>query len=132
GKPLDRIMASFVTQAGAPVLAIDSRCVGNATELPLTQARFAGSATGTAGPTNETSSAQIWTLPVCAKPAGGGAPVCRVMAKPAETITVPGCGGPVFANSGSVGYFFSEYTPEAMHALVARASTLTPAERLGL
>src|SRR6185295_15347588 len=45
GKPVDRIMSSFVKQAGAPSLAIASRCTGAKTDVSLAQTRFVASAT---------------------------------------------------------------------------------------
>jgi aminopeptidase N len=43
GKPVDRIMHSFVDKAGAPVLSVETRCVANkTTEVDLSMSRFVG------------------------------------------------------------------------------------------
>ena len=41
-KPVNRIMKSFVDQPGAPVLSVQTRCVGGNTEVSLKQERFVG------------------------------------------------------------------------------------------
>ena len=127
GKPVNRIMASFVTQPGAPVLTIRSSCVGTSTELRLKQERFVGVANTPAPP------AQTWTLPVCAKSSAQGGATCKVISKSEETIVVPGCTGPVFVNADSLGYFFSEYTTETVREFAGKGrGGLSAAERLSL
>jgi aminopeptidase N len=42
-RPVNRIMKSFVEQAGAPLLSVTSRCVNGTTEVSVKQSRFAGS-----------------------------------------------------------------------------------------
>src|SRR5687768_12717671 len=71
GRPVDRIMRSFVEQPGAPVLAIRNKCVAGASEVSVAQSRFLGSP-GASAP------AQTWTLPTCFK-SGDGAPRCELI-----------------------------------------------------
>jgi puromycin-sensitive aminopeptidase len=124
GKPIDRIMPSYVLQPGAPVLSVSTSCRGGSTNVAIQQRRFAGA-------TEAPKAAQTWTVPVCAKSAKGAA-VCKVISQPKETLVVPGCGAPVFINKDSLGYFYTEYTPEDARALAKTAGALTTAERLGL
>jgi aminopeptidase N len=129
GKPVDRILSSFVDRAGAPVLSVQSRCVaGKTTEVDLTMGRFVGAP---GAPREE----QTWTLPACLKIASGQ-PRCEVIDRPKQTVQLNGCGktggDAVFANSDSRGYYFTEYSPEAARALAQSSSTLNAVERLRL
>jgi aminopeptidase N len=129
GKPVDRILRSFVDRAGAPVLSVESRCVaGKTTEVDLTMGRFIGVP---GAPREE----QTWTLPACLKTASG-APRCEVIDRPKQTIQLNGCstidGDAVFANSDSRGYYFTEYSPDAARALANASGTLNAVERLRL
>ena len=124
GKPVDRIMASYVDKPGVPVLRVASRCAGSNTELTIRQERFAGAP-------KAAPAAQTWVLPVCAK-SGAANAKCEVITQPAQTLSLPGCAADLFVNQGSVGYFVTEYTPAEVRSLSQRAeSTLTPAERVG-
>jgi len=132
GKPVDRILRSFVDRAGAPVLSVESRCVANqTTEVDLTMGRFIGVP---GAPREE----QTWTLPVCLQPLSGQ-PRCEVVERPRQAVRLNGCAnpsqgdaGPVFANADSRGYYFTEYSPDAVRDLARSAKTLDAVERLGL
>ena len=123
GRPVDRIMQSFVEQPGAPVLSVRTKCTGTATEIALRQERFIGSP-GASAP------AQTWTLPACFK-ANDGQPRCEVIAEREHVVSAPSCHN-VFANAQSRGYYFTEYTPEIVRGLGRSARGLEPVERLGL
>jgi aminopeptidase N len=123
GRPVDRIMRSYVEQPGAPVLTIRNSCTGGTSDIDITQSRFVGSP-GVPAP------AQTWTLPVCFK-TGDGAPRCELITSRNQRATASGCEA-VFANADARGYFFSEYTPAAVRDLGRTAAGLKPVERLGL
>ena len=40
GKPVDRVMSTFVDQPGLPLVSIDVRCTGNTAQTILTQERY--------------------------------------------------------------------------------------------
>jgi aminopeptidase N len=129
GKPVDRILRSFVDRAGSPVLSVRSRCVaGKTTAVDLTMERFIGVP---GSPREE----QTWTLPACLK-TPSGQPRCEVIERPKQTVQLNGCseteGDAVFANTDSRGYYFTEYSPDAARALARSATTLKPVERLSL
>ena len=127
GKPVDRIMASYVDQPGVPVLRVASACQGSSTIVKLHQERFSGA------PNAPAPSAKPWTIPVCFKAFPDAPASCHVISKAEETLTVPGCAAGAYVNAGSVGYFFTEYSPEDVRALARKArGTLTPSERVGL
>ena len=127
GKPVDRVMKSYVDQPGVPVLSVTSACTGATTEVTIEQQRFFGT------PGAKPASQQAWTIPVCLKAFPDSPASCHVISKAKETLAVPGCAAEAFINAGSLGYFLTEYTPEAVRALSRKArGTLTPAERIGL
>jgi aminopeptidase N len=123
GQPIDRIMRSYVEQPGVPMVSVANTCTGSNTEIALSQSRFVGIPGATAP-------AQTWTLPVCFKSNDGQAR-CEILDAPRRTLTAPGCSN-VFANADSRGYYFTEYTPDAVRALARNASGLKPVERIGL
>jgi aminopeptidase N len=124
GRPIDRIMSGFIEQPGAPVVAVRTQCAAGEGETTLTQHRFVG-APGT--PPDD----RVWTIPVCFKAASGTAR-CEVLDQPQRTIPALSCRTPSFANAASQGYYFTEYTPDAVRDLGRNASRLAPIERLGL
>ncbi|HEY6361709.1 MAG TPA: M1 family metallopeptidase [Vicinamibacterales bacterium] len=123
GRPIDRIMQSFVEQPGAPVVSVRTTCTGTTGEIMLRQERFVA-APGAEG------LQQSWTMPVCFK-AADGQPRCEVIARREHTVAAPSCNN-VFANAKNRGYYFSEYTPDGVRSLSRVAAGLEPVERLGL
>jgi aminopeptidase N len=132
GKPVDRILRSFVDQPGAPVLSVATRCVANkTTEVDLAMGRFIG--VPDAPRENRT-----WTLPVCIQ-AGPGQPRCEAIDRTRQTVKLNGCntaqatdGNPIFVNADSRGYYFTEYSPEMVRTLARSANALDAVERLRL
>jgi aminopeptidase N len=133
GKPVDAIMKSFVDQPGAPVLSAVGACrtlarragpLGPAGASPptLMQERFSSAA-------GAPSSSQRWTIPVCTRTPGSKAR-CEVMDTPARSMEADSC--QTVLNAGGRGYYFSEYSPDALHALRANVARLEAVERLGL
>ena len=123
-KPVNRIMKSFVEQAGAPLLSVKTRCVGGATEVAIAQSRFVGA------PGTKPDAPQHWTLPVCVK-TGGNAASCTIVTEQTQTVKAPGCGAALI-NSDGHGYYFTEYEPAAVAALARREPPLTAPERISL
>ena len=122
--PVDKIMSSFVTQPGVPLLTVSER---QASSVPVAQSRFFLSSTATGGRD------QRWSVPVCLKTSGQ--PICRVLTPEDSTIPVPmDIGLPMFyANAGGKGYYRTAYTPKQYSAIVAKAETaLMPPEKIGL
>ena len=123
-KPVDKIMASFVTQPGVPLLTIgEFQRSGD----PVAQSRFY-----LAGTTGDSASAK-WTIPVCLKTSA--APVCEVLTPESNVLPLP-VGLKMkflYANADAKGYFRTIYTPGQLQAIIAGAETeLSPVERIGL
>jgi aminopeptidase N len=131
--PVDKIMSSFVTHPGVPLLTLSER---RASGVPVGQSRFFLSAPATAAVTATDGKAQQdqhWTVPVCLKT--GDKPICRVLTPEDSSIPIPmDIGLPmIYANAGGKGYYRTLYTPQQYSAIVAKAETaLTPPERIGL
>ena len=120
-QPVDRLMESFVTQPGVPVIVTGN----NGAALTVSQNRFILPPQTASKPTS------LWTLPLCFKTAG--LPECSLILPPAHNIaTPPGATMPIYINAGSKGYFRTEYTPEQVAAIISVIETsLTPEERIG-
>ena len=128
--PVEKIMSSFVTQPGVPLLVFGAREVGG---FPVTGSRFLSSISEMRRPMG--SREPEWNVPICVKTEGQ--PVCRAMtpdASPSHPQMLEAEGLPFFyANAGAKGYYRTVYTPAQFEAIAARAeSSLTPPERIGL
>jgi aminopeptidase N/puromycin-sensitive aminopeptidase len=115
GLPVDKVMRSFVEQAGVPLVTLGS-AAGPATAV--TQRRFFLSA-------GATGTGEAWTIPVCFS---GSA--CRLLTPETKTMDAP---AGVYANAKDKGYYRMAYAPGELKAIEATAETqLTAPERIGL
>ncbi len=127
-KPVDKIMPTWVKQAGAPLINVKAQCVGNSTNVSLTQRRYYYDRVKFESPND-----QLWQIPVCLKGSASSAAKCELMTKKEETFTLPGCSTWVLTNAGATGYFRTGYQPEAVRGLANDAeSKLTPGERIAV
>ena len=125
-KPVDQIMASFVKQAGVPVVSLNAQCTGNSTTVRMKQQRYFYDRTKLDAPND-----QLWHVPVCLKPGPGGSTRCELLSKQEQSFTIPGCAVWVLGNAGGNGYYRTAYEPETVHALARDAeAALTPQERV--
>jgi aminopeptidase N len=126
GKPVERILPSFVNQPGVPLLTVSIACASGQTAVTLKQQRFfldpAESAPGR------------WQIPVCMRTPSQQSPTCELLTEEARTIDIPGACAPwVFANAGADGYYRTAYSSEMLRAMAPRlGADLTAAERLSL
>lgn len=130
GKPVDKVMKTFVDQPGAPVISVASKCSAKGeTEVTLSQRRFFYDRKRM-----EAGGPELWNVPVCLRAAGSGQPArCELLTQEEQSFTLPGCAPWVFANAGSQGYYRSAYSPEAVGQMAASVEKdLTPAERITL
>ena len=123
GKPVDRIMRSFVDQVGAPVVSVRNSCTQNTGEIELHVNRFSGTPGASAAP-------QTWTVPVCLKGANGQAR-CELIDRSERTIKTDSCRAP-FANADSRGYYFTDYTADTVASLAKSPASLSASERISL
>jgi len=126
GKPVERILPTFVSQPGVPLLDASLACNSNATAVTLRQERFF------VDPSQHEPGR--WQIPVCMKTAGQPTATCDVLNDASQTFTIAGTCAPwVFANAGARGYYRTAYSSELLRALAPHVeSDLTPPERLSL
>ena len=129
GKPVERILPTFVNQPGVPLIDVSIAC--NAGQSPSTQVTLKQQRFLIDGSRGESGR---WQLPICLKVPGRAATTCDVLTAESQTLTVPGTCAPwVFANAGAHGYFRTAYPPEVLKAMAPRVETdLTAPERLSL
>jgi aminopeptidase N/puromycin-sensitive aminopeptidase len=114
GKPVDRIMKSFVELPGEPLLTFAPASNGT---LSVRQTRFFL--------TPKTDApAQVWTFPVCA--AGGS---CDLVGLAESSVKPQGSG---FENADAAGYYRTEYSPTLLSKVIAAAPSLKSTERISL
>ena len=128
-QPIDRMMPSFVTQAGAPLVRASARCEGGATLLTLAQQRmFARRAPFLGG------SGQLWTIPVMVRnlddPAGS--PLKFLLTKKEETFRIDGCSPHLFVNYDGRGFYRTAHAAEMIPATGDLTRMLSPSERVVL
>ncbi len=126
GKPVERILPTFVNQPGVPLLEVSSACVNDRTTVTLAQRRFFSTAAST--------DARRWQIPVCLKAAGQASTTCEVLTDASRVITLPGACAPwIFANAGARGYYRTAYSPDLLREIAPHVETdLTASERLML
>ncbi len=126
GKPVERILPTFINQPGVPLLDVSIACVNGRTTVTLKQQRFTVDASNTA--------TGRWQIPICLKVPGQATPACEVMTEESQTMNVAGACTPwVFANAGARGYYRTAYSSDMLKAMAPRVETdLTAPERLSL
>jgi aminopeptidase N len=126
GKPVERILPTFVSQAGVPLLDVSLACDGDATAITLRQERFF------VDPSQHQPGR--WQIPVCMKTPGQPTATCDVLNDASHTFTSAGSCAPwVFANAGARGYYRTAYSSALLRALAPHVETdLAPPERLSL
>ena len=122
-KPVDKIMESFITEPGVPLLTFGKEANG---AVQVTQSRFFLNPKTAPRDTGD----QMWTIPVCFKTEGTQR-ACELVTRKQATLKVPNA--PVFyADGGGAGYYRSEYAPEDYKALLSHVTTLTGSERVNV
>jgi aminopeptidase N/puromycin-sensitive aminopeptidase len=150
GRPVDKIMPTFVNLPGEPLVKVQVACVTPPaqpvskkksrrsrrviqphpkTEITLSQQRFFVDP-NESGTTTQASS--LWLIPVCIK-TDDNKPFCQLLAEKQQVVPVVGCASWVFTNVNAVGYYRTQYSPEDFHKLTTAAlSGLSAAERMSL
>ncbi|HEU5232081.1 MAG TPA: M1 family metallopeptidase [Terriglobales bacterium] len=121
-KPADKIMSSFVVQAGEPLLHISQD-----PQLTISQERFFADRQllGT--------SQQMWTIPVCWRAASSDSTASCLLMQSRGQETKMSESTPVFANANGRGYYRTEYDAPLRDKLTqVLESGLNPAERISM
>jgi aminopeptidase N len=130
-RPVDKIMATWVEQAGAPLLTVKSSCSGNQQTLSFEQQRYFYDRTRL-----EQGSPELWQIPACIRSgsAGKDSPAkCELITQKQQTVTLPGCSTWDFVNANAHGYYRSGYQSDSVREMSKQVETsLTPSERIML
>jgi aminopeptidase N len=126
GKPVERILPTFVNQPGVPLLEMSMACANGQLGVTFKQRRFFIDGTPSDG--------GRWQIPVCVKVPGRPSPACGVVTRESETLSLGGACGPwVFANAGARGYYRTAYPSDVLSAMAPHVEAdLTAPERLSL
>lgn len=120
GKPIDRVMRSFITEPGVPLLQFGAP--KNGTTI-VSQQRFF------LDPEMHADKAQIWTVPVCFK--AGSDPKCELLSSSRQSLPVPSA-DVLYANANDRGYYRTQYDADDTARILGAAETnLTAPERIG-
>jgi aminopeptidase N len=127
GKPVDKIMPTFVMQPGVPLLTVSGSCSSGKQTLELSQQRFLLSSFGTGE-----KQGQIWSIPVCTKAAKNDGSACYLVDKKTDVVHANACPDWVMANRDAKGYYRVFYQDQNNLKGVAAAAEkdLTVPERI--
>src|SRR5215471_8839800 len=148
GRPVDRIMPTFVNLPGEPVVKVKTDCVTPPAQTTTTTGHKKRRHRATIKPHPKTeitlsqqrffldgradSSGQQWLIPVCIK-TDDNKPFCQLLGERQQVVPAVGCSNWVFTNANAVGYYRTEYDPEMLKKLGDAAMTgLSTAERMSL
>jgi aminopeptidase N len=125
GKPVDKIMPTFVMQSGVPLVTVSGSCHVDHTPLVVEQQRFYVSPQSAAK-----APEQQWQIPVCTKSAKPWPGKCFLLAARQEKQEVNHCGW-LMANRDAKGYYRVLYQdPKDLMAVAAAEKELTVPERI--
>ena len=149
GRPVDKIMPTFVEQAGEPLITVKTSCVAAApepkvrsrrhrrtrriapaqpkTEISLAQTRF------WLDPSSAPANSTTWMVPLCVK-AADAKPFCQIVGQKESVLPVAGgCSPWLFVNANAMGYYRTHYDADTLQKLTTLGKTeLSAAERLSL
>jgi aminopeptidase N len=126
GKPVDEVLAAFVTRPGLPLVTVSGDCgAGSGAGLQVRQDRFL------LAPQRSTPTRGAWHLPLCERPTGSDAVSCTLLATPTAPLACPSAGVP-YLNAGARGYYRTAYGAPLLRALAADVQRLSAPERLSL
>ncbi len=127
GKPVDKIMPTFVMQPGVPLVTVSASCAGGKQTLELSQQRFLLSSSG-----DSTKEGPVWSIPICTKTANNTGSACYLMDKPTARFDMDACPGRFMANRNAKGYYrvFYQDAKNLKDLAAAAEKDLTVPERI--
>lgn len=125
GKPVAEIAAGLTEREGVPLVEVKQSCEDDSTLVKLTLDRLAIGV-------EKAEPAGNWQVPVVLGRPGEGEGATLLLGARGAQVKLAGCGRPVKANWGGVGYFRSRYQPAELKALGDAYNDLAAADRVGL
>jgi aminopeptidase N len=127
-KPIDKILPTWIEQAGPPLVTVNTQCSGNSETVALEQQRYFYDRAKLDAITPE-----LWQIPLCMKAGSSATPKCELMTKKQANLVLNGCSPWIDANANAKGFYRSGYRSEAIQSIANVAeSALAPAERITL
>jgi aminopeptidase N len=130
-KPVDKIMPTWVEQAGVPLLKIKSKCAGNSQTISVEQERYFYDRKRM-----EQDTSELWQIPVCTRPGrsnGDTQAQCELAVKKEEAFALAGCTQWDYVNANAMGFYRSGYdSPTVLEMAKDFESALNPPERIML
>ena len=124
GKPVDKVMPTFVDQPGVPLISLSAACQAEHGAVTLAQSRY--SMNGPAA-----ADAPTWQVPVCLE-TGGSAPTCSLLDAPRKEVGLEACPAWTMGNANGRGYYRTALDEAALKAAAANVSKMSAPERLTL
>ena len=127
GKPVDRVMATFVDQPGVPLVSAEIKCAGagEPASVVLSQERYLQNAAP------DSDGQPVWDIPVCLR-ASSGKVVCDILDSRRENVRVDSCPTWVIANAGGRGYYRVATDADTVRRLSDDIAPLAAPERVAL
>ena len=127
GKPVDKIMPTFVFQPGVPVVNLANSCTDGSGKLVLKQQRFFVSPERMQLPSDE-----LWQIPLCTRTSKNANGDCSLMTQRDQSVA-SSCNSWVFGNRDAKGYYRVVYAPEDLKKVADVAEQqLNVPERIAL
>jgi len=122
GKPVDKVMPTFVDQPGVPLITVSSTCQAGRGTVTLAQSRYSMDAV---------ADAPAWQVPVCLE-TGGAAPTCALLDAPRKEVALDACPAWTMANDNGKGYYRTALDAAALKTAAANVTRMAATERLTL
>jgi aminopeptidase N len=128
GKPIDKMMPTFVTQPGVPYVDLEASCVNGETVAKLSQRRFIASPKSM-----QNDSKELWQLPLLMKEIGGNGKESReVFGEKQQEAKLAGCGIGVFPNVNGAGYYRYSVAPSLIASDKFKVQELSEEDQVSL
>jgi aminopeptidase N len=126
GKPVDKIMPTFVMQPGVPLVTVSGGCTRGKLTLELAQQRFLLSTK------DDARQGQVWSIPICSKAKKMIGLSCYLADKEDMRFTTNACPSWFIANRGAKGYYrvFYQDPKNLMNVAATAENDLTVPERI--
>jgi len=127
GKPVDRVMTTFVDQPGLPLIALDLQCAKGRGRAILSQERYFSDPSERAAP----ATPQLWQIPVCLRSPTGDAH-CELLQERRKEVSFDSCPAWVVGNAGARGYYRAAAPPAIVRTMAEKVETLSATERIAV
>jgi aminopeptidase N len=124
GKPVASIAAGFTEQPGVPLVEVKTTCTDGETRVTLTEGRFAIH--------DPSAESLTWQIPLAIGQIGGAPAQSLLLGAEPRSLAFPGCGQPIKANIGDVGYYRARYDDADLKLLTDSYARMPAADRVNL